>query len=191
MRRALLSPRVLAVLLTSIALLTTAGGGVASAEHSAKGPSLSPRSSIELQTIIDVNNARAARGLGQLYADPTLGSLARERSTDMAANNYFSHYAPDGSAFYVQLLDSNHVQFQFAGENLAWSTYGDDVSAQTAVDGAAKKQWLSKTQCRSTYAMADCKGYKAPKTSTTTAPGTTAPGTTAPSTTTPSTTTTG
>ena len=135
MRRALLSPRVLAVLLTSIALLTTAGGGVASAEHSAKGPSLSPRSSIELQTIIDVNNARAARGLGQLYADPTLGSLARERSTDMAANNYFSHYAPDGSAFYVQLLDSNHVQFQFAGENLAWSTYGDDVSAQTAVDG--------------------------------------------------------
>ena len=54
------------------------------------------------------------------------------------------------------------------------------TSAQTAVDNVAKKQWLSKTQCRSLYAMADCKGYKAPKTSTTTAP-----------TTTPSTTTTG
>ena len=54
------------------------------------------------------------------------------------------------------------------------------TNAQTAVDNVAKKQWLSKTQCRGLYAMADCKGYKAPKTSTTTAP-----------TTTPSTTTTG
>ena len=41
-------------------------------------------------------------------------------------------------------------------------------SAQTAVDAAAKKNWLSKTQCRAEYAMADCAGYKAPKTSTTT-----------------------
>jgi foldase protein PrsA len=51
------------------------------------------------------------------------------------------------------------------------------TSAQTAVDNAAKKDWLSKTQCRKTYAMADCSGFKAPKTSTTTAP-TTAPSTT-------------
>jgi foldase protein PrsA len=57
------------------------------------------------------------------------------------------------------------------------------TNAQTAVDNAAKKQWLTKTDCDKLYAMADCKGYKAPKTSTTTAP--TAP------TTTPSTTTTG
>ena len=57
------------------------------------------------------------------------------------------------------------------------------TNAQTAVDSGAKKQWLSKTQCRGVYAMADCKGYKAPATSTTTAPTTTAP-TTAPSTTT-------
>ena len=55
------------------------------------------------------------------------------------------------------------------------------TSAQTAVDSAAKKQWLSKTDCSKLYAMADCKGYKAPKTSTTTAP---AAPTTAPSTTT-------
>ena len=39
-------------------------------------------------------------------------------------------------------------------------------AAQTAVDSQAKKDWLSKTTCRSQYAMADCKGYKAPKTST-------------------------
>ena len=40
-------------------------------------------------------------------------------------------------------------------------------TAQTAVDNHAKKDWLSQTTCRSGYAMADCKGYKAPKTATT------------------------
>jgi foldase protein PrsA len=39
--------------------------------------------------------------------------------------------------------------------------------AQTAVDSQAKKHWLSKTTCSGQYAMADCKGYKAPKTATT------------------------
>jgi foldase protein PrsA len=42
-------------------------------------------------------------------------------------------------------------------------------AAQTAVDAAAKKQWLSKTTCRAEYSMADCKGYKAPKTTSTAA----------------------
>ena len=51
------------------------------------------------------------------------------------------------------------------------------TSAQTKVDAAAKKKYLSRTQCRSGYVMNDCKGYKAPTTSTTTTPGgtTTAP----------------
>jgi foldase protein PrsA len=42
------------------------------------------------------------------------------------------------------------------------------TSAQTAVDNKAKKDWLSQTTCRAEYAMADCNGYKAPKTATTT-----------------------
>lgn len=45
------------------------------------------------------------------------------------------------------------------------------TTAQTSVDAKAKKKYLSGTQCRSGYVMTDCKGYKAPKTSTsTTAP---------------------
>jgi foldase protein PrsA len=38
------------------------------------------------------------------------------------------------------------------------------TAASTAVTNHAKKDWLSKTTCRSQYAMADCSGYKAPKT---------------------------
>jgi foldase protein PrsA len=53
-------------------------------------------------------------------------------------------------------------------------TRQQQTSAQGAVDKVAKKYWLSKTQCKTPYAMADCSGYKAPKTSTT--PGAAAPG---------------
>jgi foldase protein PrsA len=43
-------------------------------------------------------------------------------------------------------------------------------AAQTAIDNTAKKHWLSKTKCRGAYAMADCSGFKAPKTSTSPTP---------------------
>jgi foldase protein PrsA len=61
------------------------------------------------------------------------------------------------------------------------------TKAQTAVDNKAKKDWLSKTKCQKQYAMNDCSGFKAPKTTSTATPtptATTPPtATTAPSTT--------
>jgi foldase protein PrsA len=53
-----------------------------------------------------------------------------------------------------------------------------------------KKTWTAKTDCRSEYVVADCKQYKAPKTSSTAVPTTSTPAqtTTAPATTAPSTT---
>jgi foldase protein PrsA len=50
-----------------------------------------------------------------------------------------------------------------------------------------KKKWQGKTECRAGYVVADCKGYKAPKTTSTAAPAATTPATTA---TTPATTST-
>ncbi|MFL5865067.1 MAG: peptidyl-prolyl cis-trans isomerase [Solirubrobacteraceae bacterium] len=41
------------------------------------------------------------------------------------------------------------------------------TQAQTAVDTHAKQDWLKKTSCLKQYAMADCSGYKAPKTTST------------------------
>jgi foldase protein PrsA len=41
------------------------------------------------------------------------------------------------------------------------------TQAQTLVDNHAKKDWYKKTSCKSLYAMADCNGYKAPKTTST------------------------
>jgi foldase protein PrsA len=50
------------------------------------------------------------------------------------------------------------------------------TAAQNAVVAQAKKNWLSKTTCRALYAMADCSGYKAHKTSTTASGTTTSAG---------------
>jgi parvulin-like peptidyl-prolyl isomerase len=47
------------------------------------------------------------------------------------------------------------------------------TTAQAAVDKQAKADWLHRTKCRSAFAMADCSGYKAPKTSSTALPQTT------------------
>jgi foldase protein PrsA len=41
------------------------------------------------------------------------------------------------------------------------------TSAQSTVDGNARKHWLKQTKCRSGFAMSDCSGYKAPKGQTT------------------------
>jgi foldase protein PrsA len=46
-------------------------------------------------------------------------------------------------------------------------TTTESQTAQTAVANQAKKDWIGQTTCASEYAMADCKGYKAPKTATT------------------------
>jgi foldase protein PrsA len=53
-----------------------------------------------------------------------------------------------------------------------------------------KKKWQAKTECRSGYVVADCKGYKAPKTTSTAAPATSTPATSTPATSTPATTST-
>ena len=45
-------------------------------------------------------------------------------------------------------------------------TSQSETNAANAVVNEAKKDWQAKTKCRSTYAMADCAGYKAPATST-------------------------
>jgi foldase protein PrsA len=47
----------------------------------------------------------------------------------------------------------------------------DSTNAQSAVNKIASQHWRSKTICRSAYAMADCSGYKAPKSGATGATG--------------------
>lgn len=87
----------------------------------------------EIKTYDGINQIRASRGLPPLVADARLAEIARARSRDMAAKNYFSHQPPDGCN-YVCLMDRNGVPHAYAGENIAWNTYDWAQTAQVAVD---------------------------------------------------------
>lgn len=54
-------------------------------------------SNTEVPLITEINDIRAAKGVGALTADPTLDQTAKIKAEDMAAKNYFEHNAPDGT----------------------------------------------------------------------------------------------
>ncbi len=92
----------------------------------------SAESNAELQTYPGINAIRQQHGLPALQPDAQLVAIARIRSQDMAANNYFSHFPPNGCN-YVCLMDANGVAHSYAGENIAWNTYDWSQTAAVAV----------------------------------------------------------
>lgn len=87
----------------------------------------------ELQTYSGINGIRQDAGLPPLTPDPALIELARARSRDMAANDYFSHSPPDGCNF-ICLMDRANVPYAYTGENIAWNTWNWKETAAVAVD---------------------------------------------------------
>jgi uncharacterized protein YkwD len=75
--------------------------------------------------LLDMINAeRGKAGMGQVESLPELSALARSRSEDMAARNYFSHTTPEGTDVFAQLRTRN-IAFALAGEIIARSTAQD------------------------------------------------------------------
>ena len=75
-------------------------------------------SAAEAKVIELTNAARRKNGLPDLQADTTLSNVAREKSTDMQKNNYFSHTSPSyGSPF--DMMRDFGVTYKTAGENIA------------------------------------------------------------------------
>lgn len=66
-----------------------------------------------------VNQDRAQAGLGPLVIDATLTEIARQRSEDMIARNYFSHYDPEtGKSLAKKLFDEQGYTNYTAAENI-------------------------------------------------------------------------
>lgn len=73
---------------------------------------------LEQQMLEWINYERTSCGLAVLAPDMGLVAAARLKSQDMINNNYFNHQSPRyGSP--ADLLISQNIQFQCAGENLA------------------------------------------------------------------------
>ncbi|WP_017472127.1 CAP domain-containing protein [Amphibacillus jilinensis] len=71
------------------------------------------------EEIIELTNQeRTDQGLDPLVVDQSLSSVAREKSNDMAVNNYFSHHSPTyGSPF--DMMQAFDISYLAAGENIA------------------------------------------------------------------------
>ncbi|WP_417900288.1 CAP domain-containing protein [Bacillus haimaensis] len=71
------------------------------------------------QKVIELTNAeRRKNGLSDLKADSALSNVAREKSKDMKAKNYFSHTSPTyGSPF--DMMRDFGITYNTAGENIA------------------------------------------------------------------------
>ncbi|BCB04389.1 CAP domain-containing protein [Bacillus sp. KH172YL63] len=75
-------------------------------------------SQYEQQVVELTNQERAKQGLPALKVDAELSKVAREKSRDMQANNYFSHTSPTyGSPF--DMMKQFGIQYNAAGENIA------------------------------------------------------------------------
>lgn len=71
------------------------------------------------QEVIELTNVeRSNHGLAPLKVDVELSNVARDKSKDMQANNYFDHTSPTyGSPF--DMMRSYGISYQAAGENIA------------------------------------------------------------------------
>ena len=81
-------------------------------------PASSSVSAFEQQVVQLTNQERAKNGLPALKLDVELSKVAREKSRDMQAKNYFSHTSPTyGSPF--DMMKAYGISYKAAGENIA------------------------------------------------------------------------
>lgn len=85
----------------------------------------------ELLTL--VNNERVQKGLSPLKLNGELSSAAKGKALHMFANNYWAHFAPDGTSPWTFIRGSGY-NYLYAGENLAKGF----TTSETAV-----KAWMN------------------------------------------------
>jgi uncharacterized protein YkwD len=73
-----------------------------------------------------LNGARVNNGLAPLQSHGTLVSLARWRSSDMLAKDYFSHTIAGCGCLVYPYYDGNGLSYDWAGENIGWNSGLDD-----------------------------------------------------------------
>ncbi len=113
------------------------------------------------------NTGGLLNGVTKSQADPALASVAFSAPVNKLmgpVKGQFGYYVFE----VIKITPATHQTLAQATALIRQQlSTQQSQSAQTAVDNKAKKDWLSQTTCRSQYAMADCKGYKAPKSSST------------------------
>ena len=92
----------------------------------------------EEKMLEDVNKERTSRGIAPVEMDTSLQQLARNYAQEMLAKGYFSHYTPDGLSPFDR-MNSAHIQFTYAGENLAFSA-NEDLAMQGLMNSPGHRE---------------------------------------------------
>jgi uncharacterized protein YkwD len=85
----------------------------------------------EQELIVLTNVDRTSNGVSALVPDETLKGVARFRSEDMVARNYFSHLIPPDGHQVFDILKQRGISYLRAGENLARNNSPDYITVQT------------------------------------------------------------
>jgi uncharacterized protein YkwD len=83
-----------------------------------------------------LNGARTNNGVAPVQQHGTLVSLARWRSSDMLAKDYFSHTIAGCGCLVYAYYDQNGVAYDWAGENIGWNSGLDDSYSPVRVHEA-------------------------------------------------------
>jgi uncharacterized protein YkwD len=124
--------------LASFALVTVLGVAIAApgAATATTTVDAAGLTAAETAMVSALNADRADHGLVAVRVDPRLMAIARARSDDMVANNYFGHVQPDGRNVF-DILTGQHITWYNAGEIIASNNYPMDSTVS-----AANRQWL-------------------------------------------------
>jgi len=85
----------------------------------------------EQELIVLTNVDRTSNGVPALVPDQALKGVARSRSEDMVARNYFSHSIPPDGHQVFDVLKQRGISYVRAGENLGRNNSPDYVTVQT------------------------------------------------------------
>ena len=140
------------------------GAGQRGQAGAAEGPELGVGGQEVLDRLRDQEQRRQAAGRGQGPAGRGAGCgrlLGRGNKLVGPVKGQFGYYLVEVTKIHAANKQTLAQATAVIRQTLSSQ---QQTSAQTAVDNTAKKNWRSQTSCRSAYAMADCSGYKAPKT---------------------------
>lgn len=92
------------------------------------------------QKVVDLTNQqRVKNGLPALKVDLSLSKVAREKSSDMQKNNYFSHTSPSyGSPF--DMMKKFGITYKTAGENIAKGQRSPEEVVNAWMNSAGHRQ---------------------------------------------------
>lgn len=136
--------RRLVALLVALSALAAGQGLSSRAAHAAVDVTAAEQQMLEL-----LNADRSAAGLAPLASDLRLSEVARWRSEDMVARNFFGH---DIGGYTVgRLLVERRIPFNLAGENIVSNTYDDARTVARAQEELMKSLTHRENVLRADY----------------------------------------